>query len=452
MASDCLHSIERFQISTDVPETQLLEWHVTLLTSIAEVLPDANCIARASSFWLDSVADPALKKELAKCGVSDFEAAFTQHFGIALSELFIALVTIYKYLTARVKSRPIQPFAMTVEDDWWGAIDPANRMRVLELLSIKAADFPGCLFGAPRQSWATDFSFLMAHPFIESQRGRFICPDIGCLRTFFTDGVFWLLSQAFANAEWGNAFGIIYEWYIRRLFLSASGQRPATKQLFFDKVTFQGSTDQVCDLLMVDQEHAALVEVKGTRLTTRQKSGISVDDTMVAIRKSVASSKSGVGQLAKNVARILRGDVVVSGGNVVEVASKKMLIPVLVWYEEAADNAATRHFLNEVFVEQLSSEGGDLSRMGPLVLLSTHDVEMFEQCSEYLAPNVLLERYVAFIYANRDNLNCTFLRYVYSTFQGREQPKGWIGKKIEEVIQRTMAMHAKRSQGKSETA
>lgn len=450
IASDCLHSIQLAHVSTDVAEKERLEWQVALLISISEIMPDANCLARAHSLWFDSIADPAVQKQHAHCGVHDgLETVFTTHYGISLSETFFALVTIYKYLTARTRARPITPIVMTVEGDWWGAVSSDTRSRVLNMLSVRIDEFPAHLFGTPRQSWATDFSSLMARPLIESKSGHFICPDISYLRTFFVDGIFWLVDKALPDKEWGNAFGAIYEWYVKQVISASMHRRRETRRMLIENVKFKGTTDEVCDALILNENTAAICEAKGTRLTTRQKSGVNVEETIDAIRKSVASGKSGIGQLAKNIAKILRGDIVVAGDVELDVAARNDIIPVLVWYEESACNWKTRIFLDNVLVDLLTAKGIDPSRVGPLLLLSTHDLELFEQCSHYIPADELLTQFADFVREHPEDVRCEFLRYAYSFFKGQEQPRGFIGDKVDRLFESIKAEHVRRSQADS---
>jgi hypothetical protein len=446
IASDCIHSIHLANVSTTVSEKERLEWQMALLISMAEVVPNSNFLARAHSLWFDSVTAPTVAKELEHCGVQGgLDGVLSRHAGISLTDTFFALVTIYKYVSARAKSRPITPIVMTLDGEWWGAVPPDDRSRVFKLLSVPEDKFAAHLFGTPRQSWATDFSSVMARPFIESQPGCYICPDISYLRTFFLDGIFWLFHKALEGKEWGNTFGAMYEWYVKQLLFAATQRRAETQRMYFDKITFEGTTDEVCDSLIFSASTVVLFESKGTRLTTRQKSGVSVDETSNAVTKSVGSNRSGIGQLAKNIARILRGDVVVAGGLVLDIAARTDIIPVLVWYEEAASNVPTQQFLDNAFFDCLKDEGVDPYRVGPLLLFSTSELELFEQCSHYVSPDVLLKQFADFV-LNDPGDPRTFLQYAFHTFEGKTIDKGLVGQKVDQIIKRAQAEHVRRAQ------
>jgi len=450
IASDCFHAIQRSHVSIDIDEKQKLEWQVALLLSIPEIMPDANALARAQLFWFDSMADSNVQRMLKKCGIQNgLDDVFLGQYGISLSEMFFALVTVYKYLTAQTKVRPIVPIMVTADGDWWGGVSSETRSHVLKMLSVPIDKFPAHLLGNPRQSWATDSSPLMACPFIEVKAGKFVCPDIGFLRLFFVDAIYWLLNKALYKTEWGNAFGAIYEWYVMQVLSTALNRRAETQNIYFDNVKFKGTTDEVCDGLILNGDCAFLFEFKGTRLTTRQKSGVSVDETIDAIRKSVASRGIGVGQLAKSIARIFQNEVVVSGERVLPIASKPIIVPILVWYEESACNAHTRLFLDDVFMGLLKDANIDPSRTGPVLLLSTHDLETLERCSEYMQPDQLLKEFSDFVLNNPTDDRVTFMRYIVAAFRNKPQPKGFIGEKIDLLFEKAKAEHAKRSETKA---
>lgn len=451
-ASDCLRLIHLAQVSTADAAKQDPAWQAALLTSVAEVMPGPYAIARAHAFWFDSVADAAVHKELVRCDLTDLDQDFLPIFGVSLSETFFALATLYKFATARVKVRPIEPTVLTVSDAWWGSVSREVRTHFLAKLSIPSEKLSAHLLGTPRQSWATDFSPLMIHPLIESSSGRFVCPDIGYLTIYLLDGVFWLFEEALPDKEWRNAFGAMYEWYVRQL-LGAAARKAETQDMFHSNVRFKSnSTDQVCDALLLTTDLAALFESKGTRLTTRQKSGISVEETADAIRKSVGSDKSGVGQLARNIARILRGEAVIADGVEVNVATKRMIVPVLIWYEESACNYATRVFLDNLLVDMLKREGFGESRVAPLLLFATHELELFEQCSALMLPDALLQGFVEFVEQHPADPRSMFLRYAYWIFQGKHQPLGYVGEKAARLVDSIKAEHARRSRNDADRA
>lgn len=445
-ASDCLRLIHLAQVSTTDAANSDGAWQAALVTSVAEIMPGPYAIARAHAFWFDSLADAAVQRELGHCGLTELDQAFEPVFGMSLSETFFTLVTLYKFAAHRAKSRPITPTVITVDDAWWGSVSRDVRTHFLTKLSIPSEKLPSYLLGTPRQSWATDFAPLMIHPLIETSPEHFVCPDLGYLSTYLLDRVFWLFEESLAGKEWRNAFGAIYEWYVRQLLTAATNRRPETRGMLRSNVRFQtNSTDQVCDALLLTTDFAALFESKGTRLTTRQKSGISVEETAEAIRKSVASDKSGVGQLAKNITRILRGETVIADGVEVDVAAMPVIVPVLVWYEESACNYATRVLLDNVLVEMLKGEGVDETRVGPLLLLTTHELELFEQCSELLSPDMLLKGFAEFVWNNPTDARSMFLRYATWFFRGQQQPLGYIGEKANRLVDSIKAEHARRS-------
>ena len=171
---------------------------------------------------------------------------------------------------------------------------------------------------------------------------------------------------------------------------------------------------------------------------------MSVEETIDGIKKSVASKNTGVGQLAKNITRICKGEPTCSGEHILNVASQESIVPILVWYEEAAVNVPTRIFLTNFLIELLEAEKVDTSRIGELLLFSTHDVELFEQCSHFVPPGPLLIQYSEFVRDNPVDPKSMFLRYVFHVFVGREQPKGFIGERIDRLVESIKQEHIRR--------
>ena len=442
ISSDCNYLIQRVKVPIHEDVKGRLEWQAALMLTSAETFPYHNTLARSHAFWFESMQSPEIKQAFTRYNVQDeIDEAFRKKKGITLSDCFFSLVTIYKYVVKRLKERPVSPIILTHECDWWGSVELTLRGRILKMLSISVEVLPETLLGTPRQSWATDLSGLTNWPFIEIKPGQYLCPDLSFLRNFFVDGVYWILDKAMEGAEWGNVFGAIYEWYITQIFLSAMQIHPHTECRYFTHINYSNKNDQACDGLLLSGKYAFIGEFKGTRLTNRQKSGVSVEETIDGIKKSVASRNTGVGQLAKNIVRMCKGESVYSGQQPINIASQEAIIPVLVWYEEAAVNIPTRIFLNNFLIELLEAEKVDTSRVGELLLLSTQDVELFEQCSHFIPCGPLLIQYAEFVRDNPVDAKSMFLRYVFHVFAGREQPKGFIGDRIDRLVESIRQEH-----------
>lgn len=446
MVSDFLHEIELAHIPIKVPEDLRLEWQVALLISSFEQMPDSNNLARAHSFWFESVSDPNVQLRLEECDVRQgLDSVFLTQAGVTLAEFFFILTTIYRHFEERARKKPIQPTVISAEDSWWGGISWDNRQRVLQLLSVPMSKFTAYLFGNPRQSWATDYSAMMRQPLIEVMPGAFVCPDIGYLRGFFVDGIYWTLDKGLDGKEWGNAFGAMFQWYVNRLISTAMARRPETQLMFFDQAKFQGGKHEAGDGLMLTDLATIIFEYKGTRLNSRQKSCVSIEETVKSIKDSVGSAKTGVGQLAKNIARIINGEAVLANGKPLDVTSKQRFIPVLVWYEEAAVILQARILLDELFGRFASDLKIPKDRLGPFLLFSTHDLEVFEQCSEFIPSDRLLLEYADYLNQNYFDARSAFQRYVIARFNGKVFPKGIVDKTVAKLIRGADEEHARRT-------
>jgi hypothetical protein len=174
-------------------------------------------------------------------------------------------------------------------------------------------------------------------------------------------------------------FGAIFGWYVYHVLSGFGIDSPVLTRTIYRSPKFQGTNDEVCDTLLLWSNTAVLFEAKGMRLTTRQESGISVADTLKAIDGMLGDKKSGTGQLAKSIQRILDGQVVVAENSVADIRACGTIIPAIVVYDESLGNHAVRNHLQARFAQQLSRSGTISDSIGPLLLLTTRDIELLER-------------------------------------------------------------------------
>src|SRR5207248_1313657 len=135
-----------------------------------------------------------------------------------------------------------------------------------------------------------------------------------------------------------------------------------------------------------------LMEYKAGQLTTRQRYAGAKADTLKGIQDLLmrgdggkGRGKKGTGQLARNVARLLRGERVTSSGtDATDLCGDREIIPAIVLFEEALANEAVRrradaHFRQELPAAGLATE--QVQRVRPLMVLDVSDVELLECAS-----------------------------------------------------------------------
>lgn len=443
MASDLLKRIEVTQFPAMRDESDL-EWLVTILVAHADHMNSMNWVARAYALWFQSMDDSHVRQKMKKYGSDEtLDEVFTKKYGITLAEFFFVVVSLVSTYRLNANKTPVAP--VLIERDIWSgqSFTQESKTAIFDMLSVSIDGLAGYLFGTPRQSWANDFSPLLKHPLWEVLPGKFACPDLVHLLVYLVDGIFVLLQDAFGNA-WRQIFGDIYEWYIASLIRTFSVESDTLPSTYFDKVKFKGREAEVCDGLMFWGKTAAMCEFKGSRITTRSKVGISITDTVEAIKNAVASDtkeRKGVAQIADSIDKVLKGEEVMSRGKVIDLKSCDLIIPVLIWYEESTANHGVRLMLQEAFSGMLKIRGTDTSKIAPLVFLTTFDMEMLEQCTRFEPVEKLIREYAEFVGENPRTPYSMFRWYVYVKFKGRTHPKGLTGERLDNVVAFTKEEH-----------
>lgn len=435
MASEFLHEIEQVHIPEPGPPEDALKWLVMILVTHVEIANDQDVLARAYSLWFESLCDPKVKAEFDRLQVGkDFDEVLMRHLGVSLTEFFFIAILFYCQFLEPVTSEPIRPALIDSTTPSSGIYSEDDKQRTLAKLSISADALAAHLLGTPRQSWATDFSPLLFHPLIEVFPGRFACPDLSYFRQYFMDGVFWLLDSAIGK-PWRSFFGTMYAWYINQLIRCFASDSDILVRRFFYPTKFQGTTDEVCDGLLKFDRLALLCEYKSSRFTTRQKAGVRMEETISAIEDSIGAKGKGVGQLAASLNRIFRGETVHCGRHTIDVSSCECVIPVVVWYEESGGNHATRLYLEEIFNSLLNVPEDVRHRIGPLLLLTTHDVEVLERFANIQPAEELLRDYATFVRNNPRDPHGTFRTYAYRKFGDQSVEQAFIPTKFAKLFE-----------------
>ena len=240
-----------------------------------------------------------------------------------------------------------------------------------------------------------------------------------------------MLDKAIGTQKWRTFFGHIYNWYINELIGCFATSSDVLIRQFYPNKKFQGMEHEVCDGLILWENTAALCEYKGTRLTTRARAGIVISESIDAIEKMIGSKDSGVGQLAKNIRLALAGNLVASGNELIDLRRYRRILPVLICQEEVAVNHAVRHYLQELFTKFLTQEPAiDVSQLGPLLLFSTRDIELFEQLVQIDGAENLICKYADFVHENPRDPMGIFHSYGHHKYAGQPQPQGYVNTKL----------------------
>jgi hypothetical protein len=343
-------------------------------------------------------------------------SGFQQQASLSLSEFFHIAVNLYFRFLASAIDTPASPALLDTSAATPPVYAAEDEAKVLKILSIKADDFAVHLFGKPRQSWATDFSPLLAHPLIEVFENRYACPDLSYFRLFFPEGIFWLLDEAIGNDAWRSFFGVIFAWYVEQIIRSFAVDSEHLAKTFYHPTKFQRTEDECCDGLLLWENTVALCEYKAARLTTRSKAAVQMQETLSGIERAVGSKDAGIGQLVKSIVRICSGEPVVCGNERVEIGPTRRIIPIIIWNEEVACNNAVRGHLQKLFAAMLASRMSDLSRIGPLLLFAPRDLESFDACAQTYEAESLMRDFALFVEKFPRDPRCVFHRYAAEKF------------------------------------
>lgn len=440
MTSDLLSRAESFSATPPDSTSEHLKWLISILVSHTESPLANEAIARGWTFWLESLADPDVRREFEKLNIGrDFEDVFARHYGISLREFLLITVGFYFHFLSSTLKRPVAANLIDASVPSDGLFSDADKSTALSLLARRIDEMPPFLLGAPRQSWAMDYAPLMAKPLLEVLESKYACPDLSHLLAFFVDGIYWLLNEAANNADWKKFFGSIYESYCNRLIGSFTVASESLVTTFYRSPKFRGTEDQVCDGLILWPSIAVLCEYKSSRFNSRQRSGVQMDETVAAIESSVGSDKKGIGQLSKTISRILSGEKINARNSNVDIGTNQVLVPVVIWYEESAGNHAVRNFLQEGLTRRLKELRVDLSRVKPLVLFTTHDFEVFERLTHQIGAEQLMGDYVKFLERFPRDPTSMFHVYAYQKYSGRPWPPGLITEKLHQVLREVEA-------------
>ena len=179
LASDCLAKFEGVQaLDSDDPKRDL-QWLVTVMLSHAESNVPDSVLARAHAFWFDSLADPNVKKKFERLEIGEtFDDIFLQEYGLTLREFIFIAETLYCSFAAPAMKPRVEPALINTSYPSDGLFSEEDKKRVFGAMSVNIVDMPALLLGTARQSWATDFSPLHAHPLIEIFSDNYVCPDL----------------------------------------------------------------------------------------------------------------------------------------------------------------------------------------------------------------------------------------------------------------------------------
>jgi hypothetical protein len=130
----------------------------------------------------------------------------------------------------------------------------------------------------------------------------------------------------------------------------------------------------------------------------------------------------GVFQLARNIARMLKGEEMHSGRARVHLTTKQTVIPALVTYEDAVSLGAVRRWANARMRAALMEQGIDPANVGQLIILNTHDIERLEALTHKSTWANMIKGYADYAKTHPDDPIATFDVYSHKVDLPQEDP------------------------------
>lgn len=427
MASDLLQQIEPDHAPGSGAEA-VNQWVASSLIPILDGKDRAEVLARAQAFWFDLAATAAVGKRIKELGVQDFDSAFSAKYGLPLRECFLIVLGLYTVFAGHALHRQ-SPLLVEEAAHLRPYFSEDNIRRALALVAQTPDELALQLLGGPRQNWGMDFAPLRSTPVIEVFLGKCACPDQGLLYRWLTDGIYFLLHKAYPEGQFAQLFGYVFEEYVHGLIREFACESDVLVRTFYPSPRFRGSNDQACDGLLHWHDTAVLMEYKSRLLTTREKyAGIrevtlkGIDDIL---HRDKQGGSKGVVQLAKSLARLLKGEPVVCGpGDGLDLAGCPHLIPAIIAYEEAVALEAVRQGADVKFRAALAKSGADADRVGPLLVLCVDDLEILEELAHKHYARQVIHDYLDHVRGNPKDRAGSFRSFVCNRGYAKDRSCG----------------------------
>lgn len=422
MASDVLTDLENANEAA-LP-TDLASKMVCLLVplqGVEQVRVDFDAIGRATLRWLEVTGSTEFTNALAGRKTEGFEPKFLSEYGISLAEFIRFLIAIYVRFHGNQLDSPTTPFLLDLRhDDVAKAFDVGFISIAIKLISQSPDELAISLLG-PRQSWAYDISPLRERPLLEMSDFKFCCPDLTVYTRAIVDRVYFLLQQAYGKKAFRELFGLHFEAYVHRLIEDFSGGAGGGRTYIKNPRFASNKNQQAADGIFYWVNSAVVMEYKGGLLTPRQLYSGQHTELLEGINALMAkggekSGPKGIGQLAKNLRRLISDESKVRSSNdEFDLGRCAKVFPAIVCFEETLGFHAVRRYLQE----RLNSELGELAsspRIGPLFLLSAKDVEDLSTAGKSISVEELFLEYARYLTNEPNDFLGSFSNYLTHRF------------------------------------
>jgi hypothetical protein len=437
MVNDLLHVVEPQQDSEEW-KTNYDYCFVPSILALIEHGSQMEVLARAHQFWFQLPATSSIVERFRERSAPAIAEAFDAKYGLSLERFYLIALSLWSGFQSHA-AKNSAPLLLNGDEYLVPHFGKDDTDRAMTILSQSPDQLACSVFCTPRQNWSADCSLLKAKPIIEVFPGKYACPDLGILHRYLTEGIYFLLQDIYPAEQFRELFGYAFEAYIHDVISEFGVKSDILTRTFWPSPKFVGTSDQAGDALLHDRDFAVLMEFKARLLTTRERYAGIPEVTWTGIDDIVARQKSGgkkgVFQLASNIRRLLSGEAVFSGRSEFRLSDTAAITPALVTYEDAIGLGAVRKRADRKLRDTLSTAGADLARIGPLLILTIHDIEVLEAFAHKNRWVDVLRGYAAYVQEHPGDPLATFGIFLSkSSFHSEDPGTSFVAKAFSAAI------------------
>jgi hypothetical protein len=404
MANDVIAAVEE-PGQTDLPTGDPAAWIAAVMVPmfwIDHTRPDFDLIGRSQLLWETAASSSEFQRELSRRSRADLDSTFQATYGIPLPEFLRFLWALYVKLIGNQLEPNLNPLRLDMATaDVAVAFDTEFRDKALALISQSPEELAIQLLRT-RQSWVYDVAPIRERPLLRIGTTQYCCPDATLFIRACVDRVYFLLQDAYGKDDFRELFGALFESYLNEL-VNAFAATTGPCRTYLRSPKFLSTQDQVADGAFLWTNVAALMEFKAGMLSAHLRYGAGAAGVLKGIEDLLGRDRKGVGQLARNLKRIIDGESrITSSGDTFELATCRRLYPILVCYDESLGFHAVRTVLQRRFDEVLTASGICSPRIGPLMVLSMRDFEDLCTAAQSVSVEAVLDEYAHHL-ANQSN-------------------------------------------------
>jgi hypothetical protein len=326
----------------------------------------------------------------------DVSALFKAATELNLQDFYaLVLAAMTRFSTFKPERYLADPLSYSLDEHWFSStkVAPESIQAFFKLISASPEDY---LLPLKTSRGPNDFTALRDRPLLRSFSKLYLL-DYWMLAEKFESGPFWEIHSMLGpkqKADFHSFWGRLFERYIGDLFRKAVDGK---KNRAYIAPVFEGTNEELADLVIVCGRSVVLIECKGTTFTARAKYEGDYRILKQEIETKLIESETrpqAVKQLAKNIGRAFGPSR--NALQEVDLDHVSTIFPVLITRDEIGGTAGVNGFLGSRFKKLLHGKAKHVS-VTPLICMSS---EIAEAICPYLSDTSLTDILGAHIRAN----------------------------------------------------